>query len=109
MHGAGFQGRHEIVPILAKYGLDPNDYHSDGYTPLMRAAWGNEKRHVLTVQALYDAGADPRLKDKTSNKRAADLTENKETKKLLKRLAKDLKSKERKSKRKSEPKVKEEL
>ena len=36
--------------------LDPNDYHGDGYTPLHRACWGQEQRHVDTVRVLITAG-----------------------------------------------------
>ena len=36
--------------------LDPNDYHRDGYTPLHRACWGQEQRHVDTVRVLITAG-----------------------------------------------------
>merc|ERR1712133_297522 len=34
MHGAGFQGRADIVKLLAEKNIDPSEYHKDGYTPL---------------------------------------------------------------------------
>ena len=30
MHGAGFQGRHDLVPLLVKHGVPINDVHADG-------------------------------------------------------------------------------
>ncbi len=35
-------------------------HKGDGYTPLHRACWGPEPGHTATVQALLDAGVDPR-------------------------------------------------
>ena len=40
-HGAGFQGRAEIMEMLHVHGIDVvNDVHSDGFTPLHRDAGG---------------------------------------------------------------------
>ena len=63
-HGAGFQGRAEIMEMLHVHGIDVvNDVHSDGFTPLHRACWGSEPRHTDTVRFLIDgAGADPARK-----------------------------------------------
>ena len=58
MHGAGFQGRAEIMKMLLadRRGMDPNHYHRDGYTPLHRACWGMEQRHIDTIRVLVDSG-----------------------------------------------------
>merc|ERR1711935_1096117 len=48
MHGAGFQGRAEIVQMLINHGLDKSDRHGDGFTPMLRACWGTEMRHTET-------------------------------------------------------------
>ena len=43
--GAGFQGRDKIAKILIEHGINPSDMHKDGFTPIHRASWGQEKRH----------------------------------------------------------------
>ncbi|KAG8466095.1 hypothetical protein KFE25_005665 [Diacronema lutheri] len=58
-HGVGFQGRAELVPILAEHGLDLSDLHDDGFAPLHRACWGTTPRHTATVVALLEAGVPP--------------------------------------------------
>jgi len=35
-HGAGFQGRAEVMQFLADSGLDVNEFHDDGFAPLHR-------------------------------------------------------------------------
>ena len=63
MHGAGFQGRAQLVPILIeKAHLDINERHSDGYTPITRACWGREQRHTETVKVMLIHGANPEEK-----------------------------------------------
>ena len=93
-HGAGFQGRADIMKMLIQHGLPcTTDRHSDGYTPLHRACWGNEPRHTETVRALLKAGAPP---DQTSSdgKTPIQLTGNQGTKRLLRhRLDKRAESK----------------
>jgi len=58
MHGAGFQGRFDMVQMLMDYGV-PIDgtAHRDGFTPVERACWGREARHTQTVQRMLSLGA----------------------------------------------------
>jgi len=82
-HGAGFQGRAEIMKLLLKHGLRcDTDRHSDGYTALHRACWGREERHTSTVRVLLKAGTPP---DQASSdgKMPVDLTSSVTTKKVL--------------------------
>lgn len=64
-HGAGFQGRAEIMKILVEYGIDVKEnFHQDGYAPLHRACWGREQRHTDTVRVLGELGVDLALPSK---------------------------------------------
>ena len=87
MHGAGFQGRAIIAERLIAHGLDPSDMNKDGFTPIHRAAWGNEKRHTDTVRVFLKAGVS--ASEKSRDGKTADMmTMNKGTKKLLKKALK---------------------
>ena len=57
IHGASFQGRHNIAKMLIEHGLDPREGHEDGFEPIARACWGKEQRHAQTLQVFLDAGA----------------------------------------------------
>jgi ankyrin repeat protein len=59
-HGAGFQGRADIMKILKEEAnIDViNVEHPDGFAPIHRACWGPEKRHAETVQYLLEIGED---------------------------------------------------
>ena len=61
MHGAGFQGRAEILRLLLedKRDIDPSHIHSDGFSPLHRACWGNEVRHAETVKVFVEEAGVP--------------------------------------------------
>lgn len=64
MHAAGFQGRAEILKILAAHqdgAIDFMHLHSDGYYPMHRACWGRERRHTETVQTFLELGVPPDL------------------------------------------------
>lgn len=50
VHGAGFQGRAEIMRLLHAAGADIKNQHSDGYQPIHRVAWGREQRHAETLK-----------------------------------------------------------
>ena len=52
MHGAAFQGRHDVAKYLIQEGLNPNEPHTDGFRPIHRAAWGNDYKHTLTIRVL---------------------------------------------------------
>lgn len=54
IHGAGFRGRPEIMRSLIKAGMDPNDIHNDGFSPLHRACWGKEEGHTETIEVLLE-------------------------------------------------------
>ena len=61
MHGAGFQGRAEILKLLLedKRDIDPSEIHQDGFSPLHRACWGNEVRHAETVKVFVEEAGVP--------------------------------------------------
>lgn len=82
-HGVGFQGRADMVPILKEHGLDPLEYHKDGYIGMHRACWGGEKRHTDTVEAFLKAGVPHDFPDKQGNTPVNMVKNNGMTKKLL--------------------------
>ena len=61
MHGAGFQGRADILRLLLedKRNIDPRDFHEDGFSPLHRACWGDEPRHTETVRVFLEVAGIP--------------------------------------------------
>ena len=61
MHGAGFQGRADILRLLLedKRNIDPRDFHEDGFSPLHRACWGDEPRHTETVRVFLEVAGVP--------------------------------------------------
>lgn len=63
-HGAGFQGRAEILRILHAHGVDViNTRHKDGFLPFHRACWGREDRHFKVVRVMVEEfGIDPKIK-----------------------------------------------
>ena len=82
MHGAGFQGRAEIAQMLIDHGLDPSHRHTDGYTPIHRACWGDENRHTLMVRTLVKAGV-PFDEKNSHGQTPLELTKNEGTRKYL--------------------------
>jgi ankyrin repeat protein len=86
-HGAGFQGRVEIMAILKEHGLDvAGDFHKDGHAPLHRACWGREPRHAEVVRYLVEeAGVDVNLKSE-SGKTCIEMTRNPATIQVLREL-----------------------
>lgn len=96
MHGAGFQGRAEILRLLLKdkRNIDPSHIHSDGFSPLHRACWGNEPRHTETVKVFVEeAGVPWNLKSKKGTT-CYDVTGNSDTRNFLKKIKKQEKKKE---------------
>ena len=96
MHGAGFQGRAEILRLLLKdkRKIDPGHFHSDGFSPLHRACWGNEPRHTETVKVFVEeAGVPWNLKSKKGTT-CYDVTGNSDTRNFLKKMKKQEKKKE---------------
>jgi hypothetical protein len=84
-HGAGFQGRADIMRLLSQYGINVmDDYHADGFVPLHRACWGREERHTETVRVLVnELGVDINLPDRKNGAVCADMTNNPATKRFL--------------------------
>ena len=89
-HGAGFQGRAEIMSMLKDHhGIDViRDFHSDGYAPFHRACWGNEQHHSDTVQFLLEIGTDPNMPG--NGKTCAEMTRNPATLQILERYQDEL-------------------
>mmetsp|Transcript_28665 Transcript_28665/g.34914 ORF Transcript_28665/g.34914 Transcript_28665/m.34914 type:complete len:202 (+) Transcript_28665:37-642(+) len=82
-HGAGFQGRPDVMKLLHENDVDVlMDVHTDGFLPFHRACWGREKRHAETVEYLLGIGADPSVKG-NNGMTCEDMTNNEETKKVL--------------------------
>lgn len=83
-HGAGFQGRAEIMRMLKEIaGLSLMEVHKDGFYPLHRACWGRGERHTETVKYLLDEGIDVNLKGGPDSKTCLEMTQNAGTKDLL--------------------------
>ena len=55
LHGAGFQGRANVVKVLMEAAV-PHEAHSDGFSPIHRACWGTTDRHAQAVKAFIDHG-----------------------------------------------------
>ena len=56
IQGAAFQGRLGIAKILYENGVPLRTLHSDSYEPIIRACWGNDKRHTETVKFFLTHG-----------------------------------------------------
>jgi ankyrin repeat protein len=85
-HGAGFQGRADIMQVLFDHQINvADDFHPDGFAPLHRACWGREQRHTDTVRLLGELGVDLRLPGGKNggNVVCADMTTNPATQRLL--------------------------
>ena len=85
MHGAGFQGRAEILELLLedKRDIDPSEIHQDGFSPLHRACWGNEARHTDTVKVFLEVAGVPWDLRSKKGTTCLDVTSNQGTRKLL--------------------------
>ena len=42
--------------MVLKAGANLNKVHADGFKPLHRAIWGNDRTHTETVKVLLEAG-----------------------------------------------------
>ena len=85
MHGAGFQGRAEILKLLLedKRDIDPSEIHQDGFSPLHRACWGNEARHTDTVKVFLEVAGVPWDLRSKKGTTCLDVTSNQGTRNLL--------------------------
>jgi hypothetical protein len=85
-HGAGFQGRADILRLLWRSGRVNvvDDVHDgDGYSPFHRACWGREARHTETLRVWRDEiGIDLTL-PAADGHTCADMTNNPATLALL--------------------------
>ena len=84
-HGAGFQGRVNIMELLKDRGID---IHSpapkDGFTPFHRACWGREQRHTDTIKFLLTEGeVDMNVKGGQDKRTCLQMTPNENTRALL--------------------------
>ena len=62
MHWAAITNRADVIPLLARAGVDINGIDEHGYTPLMYAAtidFGD----TTTAEALVAAGADKTIRN----------------------------------------------
>lgn len=87
-HGAGFQGRPDVMRVLKEVGgIDViNSPHADGFFPIHRACWGRDQRHAKTVEYLLSIGEDPNRKSTGSRKQTClEMTSNPHTIEVLKK------------------------
>ena len=85
VHGAGFQGRADVMKVLLDHGVDVRHAHADGFEPLHRACWGKEKRHADTV-ALLISGNPPTVPadaPSAEGRTCAEMTSNPDTLEVL--------------------------
>lgn len=84
-HGAGFQGRADIMKLLYEHGLDIHAEHArDGYRPFHRACWGREQRHADTVRYLLSiGGTDVNVRASQNQKTCWEMTQNPATRDVL--------------------------
>ena len=96
MHGAGFQGRAEILKLLIADSrkIDANDRHSDGYNAIHRACWGRDAKHTETVKTFIEVGGVKFDQENAQGVTCLEMTQNDKTKKYLKKLIKKQKNKE---------------
>ncbi len=72
---------------MQEKGVGLFEKHQDGFYPMHRACWGGEQRHTDTVRVFLKAGVPFDLKS-DSGTTCMEMTQNKRTKKLLKKWQK---------------------
>ena len=92
MHGAGFQGRSEILKLLLADSrkINPSDRHADGYTPIHRACWGRESRHTETIKTFIEVGKVSHEEPTSDGRTCAEMTQNKGTQMYLKNYEEEM-------------------
>eukprot|EP00386_Alphamonas_edax_P007153 GDKI01023650.1.p1 GENE.GDKI01023650.1~~GDKI01023650.1.p1 ORF type:complete len:207 (+),score=63.53 GDKI01023650.1:73-693(+) len=70
VHGAGFQGRAEILKVLMEEGknVDPFHFHRDGYNGMHRACWGSSDRHAETIKMFIKYNVTPDIPAKNGQR-----------------------------------------
>lgn len=67
LHWACYCNSHKIINFLISLGADVNARDMNGETPLhialKRFDWKDSRKSLITIQRLYNSGADPRLRD----------------------------------------------
>lgn len=67
LHWACFCNSHRIINFLISLGAERNSVDKNGATPLhialQRFDWRDKRKSLITVQRLYNSGADPKIKD----------------------------------------------
>ena len=94
-HGAGFQGRPDVMRVLKEVGgIDViNSPHADGFFPIHRACWGREPRHAKTVEYLLSIGEDPnRMSTGARKQTCLEMTSNPHTIEVLKKYGASVES-----------------
>jgi len=74
----------QIARLLIEKGANVNAKNKDGETPLMAAVGPFHMNYINVIQLLLDKGADPKIKN-NDGKTPADITNDAEIKKLLKK------------------------
>ena len=83
-HGAGFQGRTNIMAILKDHGVDiMSPAEKDNFTPFHRACWGREERHTETIRYMLEQGMDVNKKGGPDQRTCFQMTPNQKTKAVL--------------------------
>lgn len=83
-HGAGFQGRANIMAILKNHGVDI--FHAatkDNFTPFHRACWGREQRHTETIRYMLEQGVNVNIVGGPESRTCFQMSPNPKTKAVL--------------------------
>merc|ERR1711953_1063098 len=91
MHGAGFQGRSEILKLLVADSrkIDANHRHQDGYNAIHRACWGREARHTETVKTFIEVGGVAFDQANAEGMTCFEMTQNEGTRMYLKKVIRE--------------------
>merc|ERR1712154_168891 len=91
------RGRTEMVRMLLEDGrkIDPAHLHSDGFSPLHRACWGNEPRHTDTVKVFVEEAGVPWDLVSKKGTTCYDVTGNSATRNFLKKVKEQEKKKKK--------------
>ena len=69
LHWACYCNSHKIINFLVSLGADVDSRDLNGATPLHIALkkfdWRDQRKSFITIQRLYNTGANPKIKDKS--------------------------------------------